>query len=868
MENIYIQPEFASMLGFMLIYSSMIIYLLFSKPLTKDVIWLIVLLFGFLVAMGSWSFEALIPISLKGSQSWDFVGMIAQCVEVLAIVQFAYWYRENDRQVASRRALWLGILWILLVAFLLVTSRATAFFLVLVLFVSGPLWAAYILLDKSVRYSRASSGFKGEGYFQLVLSPKTDAARACRSFSVLAFLILVIFILSILLWLIPNVLGISFIWAPLGLLLVLYWIFINFTNDFDRKGSLLGKVVGTGLMTVMAVFVIFVFMFFDNAWLEGQLNLPDLSDTTVRFESNPSDKTAYTVRQIPFKWQELSTDHEKLDNVSDQVLRFGFKFPFYGKEWQDAHLKLNGLITFGGYHDETNQASYDPTLFYSFLPKIAVFYENLDPSSGDITFFDSGDYAVITWRHIPLFYNPTTEGQDMQLILYADGAIEMSYRNINEGERRTVKSGGIIGIDPGKERSTTSHIRLLKGENNVAQAMAALVEDRILLNAKAAHPTGLRLVKFELIIFALVFLLFPMVLHGSIIRPLWKLLEGVKQVKSGNLDVEVPLSSSDELGELTAHFNDMTLEIKRANSALSEHAGTLEEKVEERTRELRESLENLQRAQQQLVQSEKMASLGQLTAGIAHEIKNPLNFVNNFSEMSAELIDEIKEEILKHEENLPASFRDELYVLLNDVRIHQDKINKHGRRADGIVQSMLAHSRNAPGEIRCVELNKFVDEYIGLAYHGMRSSIGDFNVLIERNYDPCVGEIYMMPQGMGQVLVNLLNNALYAGLERAKAHEKGYRPEIIISSSCVDNTVLLQVRDNGTGISPGLKDRIFEPFFTTKPAGSGTGLGLSLSYEIITKGHGGKLEVESEEGNGSTFTITLPRNREPLNQGV
>lgn len=351
---------------------------------------------------------------------------------------------------------------------------------------------------------------------------------------------------------------------------------------------------------------------------------------------------------------------------------------------------------------------------------------------------------------------------------------------------------------------------------------------------------------------------YPWLLRGSLLLPLRRLLVGVNRVQQGELDVHVVPSSGDDIGILTDHFNEMTASVRTANQTLQEYAETLESKVEERTQALQKSLEDLQRAQQQLVQSEKMASLGQLTAGIAHEIKNPLNFVNNFADLSRELVAEIEEEAVQYQDELPHGFWKELHPLLQDLEKHQEKIVKHGRRADGIVQSMLAHARNTPGESRCVKLNPFADEFVGLAYHGMRSADSGFNVAIERDYAGCVDEVELMPQEMGQVLVNLLNNALYAVKERSKKEQAGYTPCIRIATRCEGDWIRLSIADNGIGIAPHLVDRVFEPFYTTKPAGSGTGLGLSLSYDIVVKSHAGQLEVESTEGEGSVFTISLP----------
>lgn len=262
------------------------------------------------------------------------------------------------------------------------------------------------------------------------------------------------------------------------------------------------------------------------------------------------------------------------------------------------------------------------------------------------------------------------------------------------------------------------------------------------------------------------------------------------------------------------------------------------------------ALSELQQTQKQLIQSEKMASLGELTAGIAHEIQNPLNFVNNFSEVSNELLDEISEEFEKG--NL-----DEVREILNDVRNNLNKINQHGKRADGIVKGMLQHSRKGNSEKEPTDLNALCDEYLRLSYHGLRAKDKSFNANLETDFDPGLGKIDVMAQDIGRVILNLLNNAFYAVLQkRNNTNYPLYEPKVTVSTRKEANQVLIQVRDNGFGIPKEIQEKIFQPFFTTKPTGQGTGLGLSLSYDIV-KAHGGDLEVDTKEGEGTTFTIII-----------
>jgi len=273
------------------------------------------------------------------------------------------------------------------------------------------------------------------------------------------------------------------------------------------------------------------------------------------------------------------------------------------------------------------------------------------------------------------------------------------------------------------------------------------------------------------------------------------------------------------------------------------------------------ALADLRRAQDRLIQSEKMASLGQLTAGIAHEIKNPLNFVNNFAGLSVELLDELKETADPGIATLDKDTRAEIDEIVGMLTGNLEKIAEHGRRADGIVKSMLEHSRGVSGERREVDLNTLVDEALNLAYHGARAQDASFNITLERDLDPAVAPIELAPQEMTRVFLNLIGNGFYAATKRARGNgEAGHRPTLQVSTRDLGEAVEVRVRDNGTGIAPEIRDQLFQPFFTTKPTGEGTGLGLSISWDIVTQQHGGSIEVASRPGEFTEFTIRLPRN--------
>jgi signal transduction histidine kinase len=300
---------------------------------------------------------------------------------------------------------------------------------------------------------------------------------------------------------------------------------------------------------------------------------------------------------------------------------------------------------------------------------------------------------------------------------------------------------------------------------------------------------------------------------------------------------------------------DRTEKVKRTTSILLEE--TIQElelkrkAVEETNSALQKTLDELKATQAQLIQSEKMASLGELTAGIAHEIQNPLNFVNNFSEVSSELIDEMNEA-------LKNGNTEDAQAISNEIKMSLEKINFHGKRADGIVKSMLQHSRTSTGKKEPTDINALADEYLRLAYHGMRAKDKSFNAAMKTEFDESIGLIKVMSQDVGRVILNLITNAFYAVNEKKKLHPNGYEPTVTVITKKLGDKIEITVKDNGTGIPQKALDKIFQPFFTTKPTGQGTGLGLSLSYDIITKSHGGEIKVDTKDGEYTSFSIILP----------
>ncbi len=348
-------------------------------------------------------------------------------------------------------------------------------------------------------------------------------------------------------------------------------------------------------------------------------------------------------------------------------------------------------------------------------------------------------------------------------------------------------------------------------------------------------------------------------LHLQNIRDIVQQEEHLSEEKKSHLFSSIK-NIEKEL-EILSFKLDRTEKVKRTTAILLEETiEELEQKrkaVEETNAALNKSMEELKAAQKQLIHAEKMASLGELTAGIAHEIQNPLNFVNNFSELSAELIEEMKQELAVGSQQSAVEISD-------DIKQNLEKILHHGKRADGIVKGMLQHSRITSGQKELTDLNVLADEYLRLAYHGLRAKDKSFNSDFKLEADEQLPKVNVVPQDIGRVLLNLVNNAFHAVSAKAllKA-DKTYKPQVIISTSISpleggSRGVLISVRDNGPGIPAEIKEKIFQPFFTTKATGEGTGLGLSISYDIITKGHGGEIRVETEEGQGTEFIIVLP----------
>ncbi len=344
---------------------------------------------------------------------------------------------------------------------------------------------------------------------------------------------------------------------------------------------------------------------------------------------------------------------------------------------------------------------------------------------------------------------------------------------------------------------------------------------------------------------------FPIILRKNMVQPLGRLVEGMKRADEGDLSVTVPEGVLDEMGIVSRHFNNMVASLGKYRQEIKHYTETLEQQVQDRTADLQKSLNDLKAAQAQLIQAEKMASLGELTAGIAHEIQNPLNFINNFSELNQELATELMTALADND-------AEEATDIAKGIQTNAEKIRSHGMRADGIVKGMLQHARTTAGQSAPTDINALCDEYLRLAYHGLRAKDKNFNTALVTSFADDIGELTIVGQDIGRVVLNLVNNAFYAVRQRTdKEQGNGYEPEVKFTTAKQDQTVTITVEDNGSGIDEVIMDKIFQPFFTTKPTGQGTGLGLSLSYDIV-KAHGGLLQAENRKEGGARFTINLP----------
>ncbi len=446
--------------------------------------------------------------------------------------------------------------------------------------------------------------------------------------------------------------------------------------------------------------------------------------------------------------------------------------------------------------------------------------------------------------------NAYVVGPEGRLIAHPD--ISLVLRNTDMSGLAQVRAGQVGGTMPDvlSEAYNIQGQKVLTASAPIEPLRWTMFVELPVEEAYAALYASLQRLAIVLLAASIFAVLAGIFLARRMVGPIQALRNGAERLGGGDFSQRISIKTGDELEGLADQFNDM-------GARLKESYADLENKVEQRTAQLRQSLNELRTAQDRLIQTEKLASLGQLTAGIAHEIKNPLNFVNNFSAVSAELIDELNEVL--RSTSLEAKTKEEVEELMQLLRRNLEKVVQHGKRADSIVRNMLLHSRQGSSEHRAVDINAAVEESLNLAYHGARAERPAFNVTLQRDFDPAAGMIDIYPQEITRVLLNLISNGFYAAAKRRENEGDAFEPTLRAATKNLGDEVEIRIRDNGTGIPAEVKEKMFNPFFTTKPAGEGTGLGLSMSHDIVVKQHGGTIDVNTTQGVFTEFIITLPR---------
>ncbi|MGA7306320.1 MAG: ATP-binding protein, partial [Rhodothermales bacterium] len=624
------------------------------------------------------------------------------------------------------------------------------------------------------------------------------------------------------------------------------------------------KLVGFVLLIVVSVFGILA-AFASGLDEHRQSFDPAPPPETLSFM--PSSDGRFVVTRENLSYDNQLGEDLKLSDDGRVRITLPFAFPFAGDTLRSVVVNANGAI-------EPSDTPYPESNFTVALPHIAdrpliaTLYTDLNPGvAGSVHADVRSDRLVVTWKDVPewSYFLPFT----LQAVLYNTGRIDFNYAHLPFAAY--VGARGVL-TDVAALRSDGSDAPALEdflGAGPVTNPFTTF--DRQIEFKEYLHAHTMPFVWVVLATIAFILLFAPVFYRLALTRPLDRLLQGMRMVNDGDLEAELPVGVKDEIGNLSIHFNRMTRSLRR-------YANEMESLVDERTRELNESLETLKGTQEQLVQQEKMASLGELTAGIAHEIKNPLNFINNFADLNAELAAELREAIQNGENT------DDL---LRTLEQNATVIAEHGHRADGIVKSMMEHARHEATAKEPVNVNAFVDEYLNLAYHGRLAVTPEFNVTMKTSYGEDAGSVTIVRQDIGKVLMNLFGNAFDAVSEKAAALDGISSSEYNAQSADTDSSivesvsdrykpivgvstrreppangsgeqVVVEIWDNGPGVPAELKKKIFEPFFTTKPTGGGTGLGLSMSYDIVTRGHGGVLLLDTANGEGTKFVLKLP----------
>jgi len=523
-------------------------------------------------------------------------------------------------------------------------------------------------------------------------------------------------------------------------------------------------------------------------------------------------------------------------------LPIGFEFPFFDRVVSTLYINPLGRVSFDC--DCSEMTGFDTRIasnvfislgqFVDERPKIAVMSGAHVDSEGRLIVGRTDSTLTLTWDSYfrPIASESAASPTSLELRLHRSGEVRMLYENLTDvPPYRGLYSGGESG-----DASVNNILNFLEDTPFRTARSQSVLEMYRAVVMKDTHEAVVPFMWLFLGSFVFVLIGFPVLFNRSILAPLHTLLLGFQKVNEGDLETSVEIRTNDEIGQLTGQFNEMTVSLKGATHEL-------EDRVERRTEQLSKSLEDLHATQAQLVQQEKLASLGSLTAGIAHEIKNPLNFVNNFAEVGVEMTQEVIDAIEEGDS-------EEAKSILKEMMENSGQIAKHGKRADSIVRSMMQHARGGTSVHENVDVVAFLEENINLAWHGRRAKDQSFEADVVREFSEDVGEVRIQPMEMGRVILNLLNNAFDAvsGAEGGK---------VTVQAARSGDEVSISVSDNGPGIPVDIREKIFEPFFTTKGTGEGTGLGLSMSHDIVTKGHGGTLAVKEARSGGAQFSVIL-----------